>query len=86
MQDVQATGERDVEGKEMKRKDRGGETVLQHRELPTAKLNSMKQNPTMGKENKNVVLRQKVREWVPIFDKKLKRAEAKGKRRTKRLK
>jgi hypothetical protein len=44
----------------LKRKDRGRETVLQHRELPTAKLNSMKQNPTMEKEKKNVALRQKV--------------------------
>ena len=42
-------------------KDREGEAVLQHRELPTAKLNSMKQNPAMGKKkkNKNVTLRQK---------------------------
>jgi hypothetical protein len=31
-------------------KYRGKETVLRHRELPTAKLNSMKQNPTMGKK------------------------------------
>jgi len=33
-------------------KDRERETVLQHRELPTAKLNSMKQNPAMGKKQK----------------------------------
>jgi len=31
-------------------KDKERETVLQHRELPTAKLNSMKQNPAMGKK------------------------------------
>jgi hypothetical protein len=31
-------------------KDRERETVLQHRELPTTKLNSMKQNPAMGKK------------------------------------
>jgi len=31
-------------------KVRKGETVLEHRELPTAKLNSMKQNPAMEKK------------------------------------
>jgi len=33
-------------------KDRERAMVLQHRELPTAKLNSMKQNPAMRKKTK----------------------------------
>jgi len=46
-----------LEGKERERA-----TVLQHRELPTAKLNSMKQNPAMGKKQKHCSAAESLRE------------------------
>jgi hypothetical protein len=43
-------------------KDREREAVLQQRELPTAKLNSMKQNPAMGKKQKCCCATESMRE------------------------
>lgn len=43
-------------------KERERAMVLQHRELPTAKLNSMKQNPAMGKKQKRCTATGSLRE------------------------